>query len=125
MPRAFEARGLHRCRCEWSIVLEFEQISEEQLAEEILRYFLEHPHAADGLEGIAKWRLSRAMSGGLARISAALRRLVEHSFLEEIQILGSSPVFRLNQANQARAKSFLEGDKRRSDEDSAGGYWLR
>jgi Fe2+ or Zn2+ uptake regulation protein len=101
--------------------LHFEQISEAQLAEEILRYFLEHPNAADSLEGIAKWRLSWAVSGGLARTARALQQLVEMGFLEEIQIMGSSPVFQLNQANHASATSFLEARKKIKHDDVARG----
>lgn len=101
--------------------MRFDQISEEQLAEEILRYFLEHPNAADSREGIAKWRLSWAMSGGLERTARALQQLVELAFLEEIQIMGSSPVFQLNKANLAGARSFLEARKKTKHDDVARG----
>ena len=92
--------------------MESEQISEDELAEEILRYFVEHPKAADSLEGIAKWRLGHASSGNLACTAGALKRLVEFSFIEEIPILGSGPVFRLQEMNLAGAKEFLASRKR-------------
>ena len=101
--------------------MDSERISEAQLAEEILRYFLEHPNAADGLEGIAKWRLNWATSGGLVRTARALRQLVEMAFIEEIQIMGSSPVFQLNQANLAHARDFLEARKKIKHDDVARG----
>jgi hypothetical protein len=101
--------------------LHSEQISEAQLAEEILRYFLEHPNAADSLEGIAKWRLNWAVSRGLTRTARALGKLVEMAFIEEIQIMGSSPVFQLNQANLADARNFLEARKKIKHDDVARG----
>ena len=83
------------------------------MAEEILRYFVDHPSAADSLEGIAKWRLSYASSGNLARTARALTRLVGLLFIEEIPILGSDPVFRLQETNKVAAKEFLARRKRR------------
>jgi Fe2+ or Zn2+ uptake regulation protein len=58
---------------------------DEELAEAILQYLAEHPHAMDTLEGIAEWWLMRqqvrVQVNALARV---LRQLTEQGFLEAI-----------------------------------------
>lgn len=52
--------------------------SDDPIAEEILRYLLEHPDAKDTAEGVADWwLLNRKVSPGVAEVEASLRRLVE------------------------------------------------
>ena len=97
-----------------------EQISEAQLAEEILAA-AGHPNAADSLEGIAKWRLNWAVSREADADGSKTSRLMEMAFIEEIQIMGSSPVFQLNQANLADARNFLEARKKIKHDDVARG----
>lgn len=89
--------------------MDSEQIPEDERVAEILRYFVEHPNAVDSLEGIANWRLGHMSSRNRMRTSEALTKLVALGLIEEISILGSGPVFRLNEANVSAAQEFLAG----------------
>lgn len=49
-----------------------------QIANEIQRYLRSHPHAADSLEGIAKWWLARQRyEDSNERVGRALKYLIE------------------------------------------------
>lgn len=68
---------------------------EEELAEVVLQYLAEHPHAMDTLKGIAEWWIMRQQVrvnvNALARV---LRQLTERGLLEEIGT-GESARYRL------------------------------
>jgi len=92
--------GLNDCKSE----------GHEEVAGEILRYFLRNPLAADSLEGITRWRLlDERIHRKLQETEQALSALVERGIL----IAEASPglagrVFRLNPAKRKEAEEFLE-----------------
>ena len=56
------------------------------IAQEIRNYLTGHPNAADGLEGIAKWWLSRQRyQENLAKVEKALDYLVTEGLIEKIR----------------------------------------
>jgi hypothetical protein len=57
---------------------------EDEMADAILRYLAEHPHASDTLEGIAEWWVMRqTVRVQVHRVARVLRRLTEAGFLEQ------------------------------------------
>jgi len=78
---------------------------------EVLTYFVRHPHAADDLEGVARWRLRRAaIRVRVEETSAALRWLVAKGFLQETPTTGSTTVFNVNPDATAAIHDFLGDD---------------
>ncbi len=58
---------------------------EDGVAEAILGYIAEHPHAMDTVEGIAEWWLTRqAIRVNVVLLTRVLHRLTERGLLEEI-----------------------------------------
>ena len=56
-----------------------------ELADEILRYLLEHPEAKDTIDGIADWWLTeRRVRQGIAEVEAALRHLVDRGLVDVV-----------------------------------------
>jgi len=56
-----------------------------EAAQEVLRYFLEHPHAADTAEGVARWRLAgKGQRWTLKQVKQALRWLVQEGYLKAV-----------------------------------------
>lgn len=83
----------------------------ENLAREILAYFLRNPHSADDLHGITRWRLlDQMIHHALHDTRAALDLLVQQGYLTKESITGSDPVFRLNADRQTDALSFVQDD---------------
>jgi hypothetical protein len=69
---------------------------EPTLVDEVRSYFRAHPHAADSLEGIARWRLLEERA--LRQVEAtqrALRHLVARGELVEETQSGMAPLYRL------------------------------
>lgn len=63
-----------------------------------MRYFTEHPHAADSLEGIARWRLlEQRIQQTVDETAEALAWLVERGYLRRIDVPGGPPLFRRNE----------------------------
>lgn len=82
--------------------------STEEIAEDILRYFLRNPQAADNLEGIARWRLlAEAIHRSVEETSMVLEWLVSQGVLLKLAPAGSEPVFCLNQEKQGEAEALL------------------
>ena len=80
----------------------------EEVARDILSYFLRNPQTADDLEGIARWRLmSETIRRSVEDTNRALEWLAEQGFLVQVTTAGAGPIFRLNQVNRARAETFL------------------
>ena len=80
----------------------------ENLAREILAYFLRNPQSADDLHGITRWRLlDQMIHHALHDTRAALDLLVQEGFLTKESITGSDPIFRLNSERQTDALSFV------------------
>ena len=61
------------------------------VAERILRYFDEHPNAADTAEGIRKWWLP---PGAEAPVQAALDALVARGLVELVSAAGGDGIYR-------------------------------
>lgn len=80
----------------------------ENLAREILAYFLRNPQSADDLHGITRWRLlDQMIHNALHDTRAALELLVKEGFLTKESATGSDPIFRLNCERQTDALSFV------------------
>jgi hypothetical protein len=70
---------------------------QNEIAEEILGYFMRNPNAADNLEGIARWRLlEQVVYRTLDETQEAVEWLVKQGALLETPTTGFGPVFRLN-----------------------------
>src|SRR5688572_9205058 len=76
---------------------------------DVMRYFVQHPLAADSLEGIARWRLLEQRACDLvAETSSAVAMLVGEGMLEEVAVAGGKTLYRLNPAKIDAARQFLE-----------------
>ena len=75
----------------------------------VLEYFLKHPNAADGVEGIARWRIQDEIARHTVdQVRRALEWLVQEGFLELQQATpGVAPMYRLNSRRAADAQRFL------------------
>jgi hypothetical protein len=81
---------------------------EPQSAREVLEYFLNHPSAADSLEGIARWRLmNQQIDKTVQETSEAIEWLVLHGYLIEAAVSRSGQIYRLNPQKQSAAKRLL------------------
>jgi hypothetical protein len=73
-----------------------------------MRYFVQHPHAADSLEGIARWRLLDQRARDLvAETGRAIEQLVEEGLLEEVSA-GGQTLYRLNPDKRDDARRLVE-----------------
>jgi len=78
---------------------------------DVMRYFLQHPAAADTLEGIARWRLAAIQVQDVVdETNVALKDLVDRGILGEIRVSGAPTLFRLNPSRTADARELLEGE---------------
>lgn len=90
----------------------------ENLAREILAYFLRNPHSADDLHGITRWRLlDQMIHHALHDTRAALDLLVDEGYLTKESITGADPIFRLNADRQTDALGFVHDE---SEDDAKG-----
>ena len=90
----------------------------ENLAREILAYFLRNPQSADDLHGITRWRLlDQMIHHALHDTRAALDLLVQEGFLTKESTTGSDPIFRLNCERQTAALSFVNDKADDPDEE--------
>jgi hypothetical protein len=81
----------------------------EELAREILAYFLRNPQCVDDLKGIAKLRLLDEMIHRAVRdTSEALEWLVSKGYLEASEPSGTDRVFRLNEEKRDEALLFVK-----------------
>ncbi len=80
----------------------------EEVAREILSYFLRNPRAVDSFEGVARWRLlDERIHRSLEETKQALWWLVTQGFLVEESTPLAGQIFRLNQKKRADATRFL------------------
>lgn len=80
----------------------------EDIAKDVLDYFLRHPRAADDLEGVARWRLlSQAIHRGVEETGQALDWLVQQGYLDKVSHSGSGAIFHLRAGQRAEAEAFL------------------
>jgi hypothetical protein len=83
-----------------------------QKANEILRYFVRHPHAADSVEGIVRWRLMQeTIAQRLQEVDSALDWLLRNGFVIRETMPGAAPVFRLNPARLTEAEQLLRTEE--------------
>ena len=68
----------------------------EDVARQILGYFVRNPNTVDTLDGIARWRLLEAMVRQSVEDTAkGVQVLVQQGFLDEEEVPGMAPLFRL------------------------------
>jgi len=83
--------------------------SQQEVAGEILSYFLRNPEAADNLVGIARWRLlEEAVHRSVAATENALRWLIAQGYLTEVPVRGNEHIFQLNPEKREEAELFLK-----------------
>ena len=89
----------------------------ENLAREILAYFLRNPQSADDLHGITRWRLlDQMIHHALHDTRDALDLLVKEGYLTKEANTGADPIFRLNTDRKTDAASFVNDTS--EDEES-------
>lgn len=77
-------------------------------AREVLSYFLQHPRAADTLEGVTRWRLqAMVIERTITEVGEALTWLVRQEFLRQRRSASTQPIFTLNQGRAAEAERFV------------------
>ena len=80
----------------------------EDIAKDVLAYFLRNPQAADDLEGVARWRLlSQTVYRDVEDTSKALDWLVHQGFLDRVSRTGSGSIFQLRSEQRAEAEAFM------------------
>lgn len=90
----------------------------EDIAKDILGYFLRNPQAADDLEGIARWRLlNQTIYRDVQETSQALDWLVQHKFLGRVSRTGSGSIFHLRTEHRAEAEAFLGESEKEQNSD--------
>lgn len=83
-------------------------MTREQIAEDVLAYFLRNPQAADNLEGVARWRLlSEAVHRSVEETRDALEWLVSRGILLKLIPAGREAVFCLNREKKTEAETLL------------------
>ena len=88
----------------------------EDIAKDILEYFLRNPQAADDLEGVARWRLmSQTIYRDLQETRQALEYLVQKGLLTRVSRPGSA-FFRLQTEQRAGAEAFVADADRATGE---------
>jgi hypothetical protein len=77
-------------------------------AAEVLRFFLNNPHAADSLEGVVRWRLLReTIHRSVTEVDEALHWLVEQQLLITQTAPGVAPIFSLNNSRVREAQALV------------------
>jgi hypothetical protein len=92
-----------------SVALNAEGKQIEDVATDILDYFLQHPDSADSLTGIARWRLlEQAVHRSVETTEDALVWLTTRGYLEEVDLQGVERVFRLNRTRRDDADTLVK-----------------
>jgi len=92
--------------------------SKEEVAREILNYFLQHPETADNFLGIARWRLLQEEVHRSVGITAeALRWLIAEGYLHRVPVEGLEEIFKLNPEKIRDAQDFI--GRRQDGKDAA------
>jgi hypothetical protein len=82
----------------------------EEIAREILSYFLRNPDAADSFDGIARWRLLEdIVRRSVTATEEGLKWLIEQGYLKQEPVPGGKPIFSLNAAKRKDAEHFVTG----------------
>ena len=83
----------------------------EELAKQVLKYFLRNPQSADSLEGVARWRLlEEKIHHTLIETQSALEQLVAEEYLRVVSVPGSELIYALNTEKQKEAEQFVGTD---------------
>lgn len=81
----------------------------EELAREILAYFLRNPQCVDDLKGIADWRLlDQMIHRAVHDTSEAVDWLVSRGYLDASAPTGTDRIFRLNEDKRDQALQFVK-----------------
>ena len=90
----------------------------EDIAQDILEYFLRNPGAVDTAEGIARWRLlEEAVHRSLETTENALQWLTREGYLTEVSRREKEPVFQLNRGKVTAALELLRAKNAKPDKD--------
>jgi hypothetical protein len=82
--------------------------TELELVRYVLGYFLNHPKAADTLEGVVRWRLTEErVRRTTLEVSQSLEWLVRKGFLKAIPRGEQGPVYRLIPSKTGEATEFM------------------
>jgi hypothetical protein len=80
----------------------------EEVAKQVLRYFLRNPQSADTLEGIVRWRLlEERIHHTLVETQSALEQLVAEGYLRVVSVSGSENIYTLNTTKRKKAEEFV------------------
>jgi hypothetical protein len=91
------------------------------VVKQVLAYFVRHPHSADDLEGVSRWRLlETAVRTRVEETHDALKWLVGRGFLDCVTTPGSTTVFRLNTAASEKIRAFLDTEAASSHSEPHG-----
>jgi hypothetical protein len=91
----------------------------EELAREILAYFLRNPQCVDDLMGIANWRLlDQMIHRAVHDTSDAVEWLVTRGYLDASAPTGADRIFRLNEDKRDEALLFVEENEPEDRSDS-------
>jgi hypothetical protein len=83
----------------------------DEVAREILSYFVRNPQAADNLEGIVRWRLlNETVHRKVDETRGALAWLIDNGYLTQAAPLTSDPIFMLNPEKRDQAEQLLTED---------------
>lgn len=87
---------------------------EDDLAKQVLAYFVHNPSAADNAEGIARWRImDEKIRFTVAETFAVLRWLVAEGYLDEVSTRGAGRIFRLKTERIDDARELVSGSSSR------------
>jgi hypothetical protein len=90
--------------------------SKEEVAKEILNYFLRHPETADNFLGIARWRLMQEeIHRSVATTAEAVRWLIAEGYLNRASTEGPDEIFQLNPEKIREAQAFIAGREEGQD----------
>lgn len=93
----------------------------DDVAREILRYFLRYPDTTDSLAGIARWRLMQeTVRHSVERTSRAMQWLISEGFMQEETRVASGKIFRLNLGRRQEAVDFMRNVDRGSAQGDQG-----
>jgi hypothetical protein len=84
----------------------------EQIAKEILNYFLRNPAAADTFEGIVRWRITEEIARRtVASTEDAVQWLIAEGFLCEEKIAGGRTLLKLDAKKKKDAELLVKETK--------------
>jgi hypothetical protein len=89
------------------------EVRREEIARDILHYFLRHPAAADTFDGIVRWRvLEEIARRTVASTEDAMRWLIAEGFLSGEKIAGGRTLYRLVDGKRREAELLVkEGEQ--------------